>query len=40
MSNNAIFARLSNLWTGFIALWVSDVEKAHPDIAYQNQLRR
>ena len=36
MSNNAIFARLSNLWTGFIALWVSDVEKAHPDIAYQN----
>ncbi len=38
MSNNAIFARLSNLWTGFIALWVSDVEKAHPDIAYQNAI--
>ena len=38
MSNNAIFARLSNLWTGFIALWVSDVEKAHPDIAYQKAI--
>ena len=38
MSNNAIFARLSNLWTGFIAFWVSDVEKAHPDIAYQNAI--
>ena len=38
MSNNAIFARLSNLWTGFIALWVSDVEKAHPDIAYQSAI--
>jgi len=38
MANNAIFARLSNLWTGFISLWVSDVEKAHPDIAYQNAI--
>ncbi len=36
MSTTASFARLSTLWTGFIALWVSDVEKAHPDIAYQN----
>jgi phage shock protein A len=38
MANNAIFARLSNLWTGFISLWVSDVEKAHPEIAYQNAI--
>ena len=30
MANNAIFARLSNLWTGFISLWVSAVEKEHP----------
>jgi len=29
---------LSNLWTGFISLWVSDVEKAHPEIAYQNAI--
>ena len=38
MANNAIFARLGNLWTGFISLWVSDVEKAHPEIAYQNAI--
>jgi phage shock protein A len=38
MANNAIFARLSNLWSGFISLWVSDVEKAHPEIAYQNAI--
>lgn len=38
MANNAIFARLANLWTGFIALWVSDVEKEHPEIAYQNAI--
>ncbi len=38
MANNAIFARLTNLWTGFISLWVSDVEKAHPEIAYQNAI--
>lgn len=38
MANNAIFARLSNLWTGFISLWVSDIEKAHPEIAYQNAI--
>jgi phage shock protein A len=38
MANNAIIARLANLWTGFISLWVSDVEKAHPEIAYQNAI--
>lgn len=38
MANNAIFARLVNLWTGFISLWVSDVEKEHPEIAYQNAI--
>ncbi len=38
MANNAIFARLANLWTGFISLWVSDVEKEHPEIAYQNAI--
>ena len=38
MANNAIFARLANLWTVFISLWVSDVEKAHPEIAYQNAI--
>ncbi|MES2941973.1 MAG: PspA/IM30 family protein [Pseudomonadota bacterium] len=38
MANNAIFARLTNLWTGFISLWVSDIEKEHPEIAYQNAI--
>lgn len=38
MADNAIFARLSNLWTGFISLWVTDVEKNHPEIAYQNSI--
>jgi phage shock protein A len=38
MVNNAILARLANLWMGFISLWVSDVEKAHPEIAYQNAI--
>jgi phage shock protein A len=38
MANNAIIARLLNLWSGFIALWVSDIEKEHPEIAYQNAI--
>lgn len=38
MANNAIVSRLWNLWTGFVALWVTDVEKSHPEIAYQNSI--
>lgn len=38
MANNAIVSRLWNLWTGFVALWVTDVEKEHPEIAYQNSI--
>lgn len=38
MANIALIARLANLWSGFISLWVSDVEKAHPEIAYQNAI--
>jgi phage shock protein A len=38
MANNAIMSRLWNLWTGFVALWVTDVEKEHPEIAYQNSI--
>ena len=38
MANNAIMGRLWNLWTGFVALWVTDVEKQHPEIAYQNSI--
>ena len=30
--------RLSNLWSGFVSLWITDVEKRHPEIAYQNAI--
>src|SRR5262249_17923777 len=32
------FARLSNLFRGFLNLWISDVEKEHPEIAYENAI--
>ncbi len=32
------FSRLANLWKGFINLWISDVEKEHPEIAYENAI--
>ena len=35
---SAVFSRLANLWTGFINLWISDVEKEHPEIAYENAI--
>ena len=34
----SIFGRLANLWKGFISLWISDVEKEHPEIAYENAI--
>ncbi len=38
MAGSGFFARLSNLWTGFLSLWVSDLEKDHPEIAYENSI--
>jgi phage shock protein A len=32
------FKRLANLFSGFLNLWVSDVEKEHPEIAYENAI--
>jgi len=32
------FARLANLWKGFLSLWISDVETRHPEIAYENAI--
>jgi phage shock protein A len=32
------FDRLANLWKGFVNLWISDVEKEHPEIAYENAI--
>jgi phage shock protein A len=34
----SFFSRLANLWRGFLSLWISDVEKAHPEIAYENAI--
>ena len=33
-----MFKRLANLWKGFLSLWISDVEKEHPEIAYENAI--
>ncbi|MBS1198518.1 MAG: phage shock protein PspA [Proteobacteria bacterium] len=38
MSDIGFFARLGNLWSGFVSLWITDVEKRHPEIAYQNAI--
>lgn len=35
----SILSRLANLWKGFVNLWISDIEKEHPEIAYQNAIR-
>ena len=33
-----LFSRLSNLWRGFLSLWIADIEKQHPEIAYENAI--
>src|SRR5512137_477382 len=38
MAGTGFFTRLANLWRGFVSLWISDVEKAHPEIAYENAI--
>ncbi len=38
MAQTGFFSRLSNLWKGFLSLWVSDLEKDHPEIAYENSI--
>ncbi|WP_428263602.1 PspA/IM30 family protein [Haliangium sp.] len=35
---NGFWNRMSNLWRGFLSLWVSDIEKKHPEIAYENAI--
>jgi len=32
------FSRLGNLWKGFLSLWIADIEKEHPEIAYENAI--
>lgn len=38
MASINFFARLTNLWKGFVSLWIADVEKKHPEIAYENAI--
>ena len=38
MANVGLFTRLGNLWKGFLSIWISDVEKDHPEIAYENAI--
>ncbi len=38
MADNGIFARLGNLWRGFLSLWISGIEQEHPEIAYENAI--
>ncbi len=33
-----LFTRIGNLWRGFLSLWISDIEKEHPEIAYENAI--
>src|SRR5687767_9838208 len=33
-----VFSRLGNLWKGFLSLWIADIEKEHPEIAYENAI--
>lgn len=38
MASAGFFSRLANLWRGFLSLWVSDLERDHPEIAYENAI--
>jgi phage shock protein A len=39
MSSINLMSRLANLWRGFVSLWIADIEKNHPEIAYENAIR-
>jgi phage shock protein A len=38
MADVGLFPRLRNLWKGFLSIWISDIEKDHPEIAYENAI--
>ena len=38
MATINLVERMTNLWAGFVSLWITDVEKKHPEIAYQNAI--
>jgi phage shock protein A len=33
-----VISRIANLWKGFLSIWISDIEKEHPEIAYENAI--
>ncbi len=33
-----LISRIANLWRGFLSLWIADIEKEHPEIAYENAI--
>jgi phage shock protein A len=33
-----LISRIRNLWRGFLSLWISGIEKEHPEIAYENAI--
>ncbi|HSB64658.1 MAG TPA: PspA/IM30 family protein [Thermoanaerobaculia bacterium] len=38
MADIGFFSRLANIWRGFLSIWISNVEKEHPEIAYENAI--
>jgi phage shock protein A len=38
MSDISFFARVANLFKGFLSIFISDIEKEHPEIAYENAI--
>ncbi|HET6413048.1 MAG TPA: PspA/IM30 family protein [Anaeromyxobacter sp.] len=38
MASIGFFGRLGNLWKGFLSLWISEEERKHPEIAYENAI--
>lgn len=38
MADISFLMRVGNLFKGFMSLWIQDVEKEHPEIAYQNRI--
>lgn len=38
MSDVAFFSRVKNLFKGFLSIFISDIEKEHPEIAYENAI--
>jgi phage shock protein A len=39
MADIQFWSRLGNLWSGFISLWLEDIEKKQPEIAYENAVQ-